>query len=137
MLVGDVQSTVAADAALDEEELDAGGDAAGTAARLVQRMAASADDAAKQRRCAQACATLADTGGAAALLAAKALAQLAIAMRAHSGQPELQACGCAVLARMPLAPDGTHHAHRTADHLLRRSPQHVGRAAAAVLSTPP
>ena len=95
------------DHALDDEDPFGGGAAPAdgeqplpdNAARLVQRMAAGRDDARLQRRCAQACATLADGGRMHELLQAKALAQLAIGMRAHPADPEVQAFGCAVLAR--------------------------------------
>ena len=76
-----------------------------SAARLCQLMAVSIDDAAVQRRCAEACARLADSGRVSELLAAKALAQLATSMRAHPHETGLQAAGCAVLARAPITPD--------------------------------
>ena len=74
------------------------------AARLVQRMATAVDDGALQLRCARACATLADAGRSAELLAAKAHAQLSMAMRRHTTLAELQAAGCAVFARAPVGP---------------------------------
>ena len=106
VLEGDVPATAqrGADDASANDELSNLGDA-GSAARLVQRMAASVDDPDRQKRCAQACASLADTGRSAELLAAKALAQLAIGMRAHPSQVDVQAYGCAVLARMEISPD--------------------------------
>ena len=75
------------------------------AARLVQRMSTSMDSAAVLCQCAQICVRLADAGRSNELIVTKALAQLAMVMRAHSTVPELQAAGCAVLARAPVTSD--------------------------------
>ena len=100
VLVGDVPLRADAIASANDETL-----ADADAARLVQRMAAALDDASMQQRCAQACVTLADAGRSGELLQAKAYAQIAIAMRTHAARPELQAAGCAVLARAPISAD--------------------------------
>lgn len=94
---GSVAAAQAAAAAAAGRALPSG------AAELVQLMASAPDDGSLQLACASACAALADAGGMTELLAAKALSQLSASMRAHLDAPELQAAGCAVLARAPLA----------------------------------
>ena len=128
---GVVHDEAPADADWPAAAAAAGGDLPRDAARLVQLMATSLDNAELACRCAEALAALADAGRSAELLAAKALAQLTRTMRTHPGLAALQAAGCAVLASAPMcvdAPAGTIEAVLTS--------QLLGAALSAVLRHP-
>jgi hypothetical protein len=128
---GVVHDEAPADAEWPAAAAAGGGDLPRDAARLVQLMATSLDNAELACRCAEALAALADAGRSAELLAAKALAQLTSTMRAQPGLAALQAAGCAVLARAPMsvdAPPGTTEAVLTS--------QLLGAALSAVLRHP-
>lgn len=75
-------------------------------ARLVQLLAASLnDDGVVTTRCAMALASRAEAGRSSELFACNAFGQLSAAMRDHPALAELQAAGCAVLARAPVSAD--------------------------------
>ena len=77
--------------------------AATTAQELVETMALQLSELPAQLQCARRCCELARrSGGAMQLVAAKALPQVAEAMRQHASSAEMQALGCAVLAALPI-----------------------------------